>query len=85
MLPLRLFCTGMHSAAAAAAAALQHQLHRGQKLRRRTAPFETSSTKMFHGGYASGSRIISVKVNRSAMAMQFASILADEKVPKSGS
>jgi hypothetical protein len=35
---------------------------------------------MSQGGYKSGTRIISVKVNRSAMAMQFASILADEKV-----
>jgi hypothetical protein len=34
---------------------------------------------MSFGGYQ-GIRIISVKVNRNAMAMQFAQILADEKV-----
>jgi hypothetical protein len=37
---------------------------------------------MSYGGYQHmGARIISVKVNRNAMAMQFARILADEKVP----
>jgi hypothetical protein len=48
---------------------------------RNSAPSATSQRFiMSQGGYKSGTRIISVKVNRSAMAMQFASILADEKV-----